>query len=78
MKQESQKFPQFSAEQVKQVLGSPEGKQLIALLGRDGGKGMQQAAEEYRKGNLEGAQEALKPLIQTAEAEALLKKLNGR
>ncbi len=78
MKQDSQKIPQFSAEQVKRVLGSPEGKQLIALLSRDGGKGMQQAAEEYRKGNLEGAQEALKPLMQTAEAEALLKKLNGR
>lgn len=78
MKQEPQKFPQFSVEQVKQVLGSPEGKQLIALLSRDGGKGMQQAAAEYRKGNLEGAQEALKPLMQTAEAEALLKKLNGK
>lgn len=78
MKQDPQKIPQFSAEQVKQVLGSPEGKQLIALLNRDGGKGMQQAAAEYRKGNLEGAQEALKPLMQTAEAEALLRKLNGK
>lgn len=78
MKQDPQKIPQFSAEQVKQVLASPEGKQLIALLNRDGGKGMQQAAAEYRKGNLEGAQEALKPLMQTAEAEALLRKLNGK
>ncbi len=78
MKQDSQKIPQFSAEQVKQILNSPEGKQLISLLSRDGGKGMQQAAAEYRKGNLTGAQEALKPLVQTAEAEALLKKLNGK
>ncbi len=78
MKQDSQKIPQFSAEQVRQILSSPEGRQLIALLNRDGGKGMQQAAAEYRKGNLAGAQEALKPLVQTAEAEALLKKLNGK
>ncbi len=78
MKQDSQKNPQFSAEQVRQILSSPEGRQLIALLNRDGGKGMQQAAAEYRKGNLAGAQEALKPLVQTAEAEALLKKLNGK
>ena len=78
MKQDSQKLPQFSAEQVRQILSSPEGRQLIALLNRDGGKGMQQAAAEYRKGNLAGAQEALKPLVQTAEAEALLKKLNGK
>lgn len=78
MKQDSQKIPQFSAEQVKQILNSPEGKQLISLLSRDGGKGMQQAAAEYRKGNLTGAQEVLKPLVQTAEAEALLKKLNGK
>ena len=78
MKQDSQKNPQFSAEQVRQILSSPEGRQLIALVNRDGGKGMQQAAAEYRKGNLAGAQEALKPLVQTAEAEALLKKLNGK
>lgn len=78
MKQDSRKIPQFSAEQVRQILSSPEGRQLIALLNRDGGKGMQQAAAEYRKGNLAGAQEALKPLVQTAEAEALLKKLNGK
>ena len=78
MKQDSQKIPQFSAEQVRQILSSPEGRQLIALLNRDGGKGMQQAAAEYRKGNLAGAQEALKPFVQTAEAEALLKKLNGK
>lgn len=78
MKQDSQKIPQFSTEQVRQILSSPEGRQLIALLNRDGGKGMQQAAAEYRKGNLAGAQEALKPLVQTAEAEALLKKLNGK
>ena len=47
MKQDSQKIPQFSAEQIRQVLTSPEGKQLIALLNRDGGKGLQQAAAEF-------------------------------
>ena len=78
MKQDSQKIPQISAEQIRQVLTSPEGKQLIALLNRDGGKGLQQAAAEYRKGNLAGAQDALRPLVGTAEADALLKKISGR
>ncbi len=78
MKQDSQKIPQFSAEQVRQVLTSAEGRQLMALLSRDGGQGMQQAAEAYRKGNLSEAQEALKPLMQNTQAQALLKKLSER
>ena len=35
-------------------------------------------AAEFRKGNTAGAQEVLKPLMDNKEAEALLKKMNGK
>lgn len=78
MKKESPNNFQFSPEQLKQVLGSPEGKQLIALLSRDGGKTLKQAAAEFQKGNTSAAQELLKPVVETAEAEELLQKINNR
>lgn len=78
MKQETPKNPQAPAEALRRLLGSPEGKQLIALLNRDGGKSLQQAANEYRKGNAAGAQEVLKPLVETPEAAELLQKLSQR
>ncbi len=72
------KEPQFSPEQVKKLLSMPEAQQLIALLNRDGGQSLQRAAEEFRKGNAAGAQEMLKPLVETQEAGELLKKINGK
>lgn len=68
----------FSPEQVKKILSSPEAQQLIALLNKDGGQSLQKAAAEFRKGNTAGAQEVLKPLMDNKEAEALLKKMNGK
>ncbi len=74
-----QKDSQFSVQKFREILASAEGKQLIAMLSRDGGKGMQQAAEAYRKGDVAGAQEALRPLVDTPEGNALLQKLqNGK
>ena len=35
----------FSADQLRRVLGSAEGKQLLALLAADGGGRLRQAAE---------------------------------
>lgn len=72
------KNPQFSPEQVKKILSSPEAQQLIALLNRDGGKNLQKAAEEFRKGNTAEAQEVLKPMMDTQEANELLKKFGGK
>lgn len=77
MKKEADKFP-FSPEQFRQVLGSPEGKQLLALLRQDGGKTLSMAAEEFKKGNAAGAQSLLRPMVETAEAETLLQKINKK
>lgn len=66
----------FSSEQVKQVLGSDEGKQLIAILAKSGG--LQTAAEAFRRGDMEAVKTALSPTLQTQEAETLLHKINGK
>lgn len=76
--EDSSKKLQFSPEQVRRVLTSPEGKRLMALLNRDGGKRMQAAAAEFQKGNAAGAKDLLKPIMEDPEADELLQKLNGK
>lgn len=66
----------FSPEQAKQLLSSPEGRQLIAMLAKSGN--LQAAAEAFKKGDMAAAQEALKPTLQSQEADELLKKLQKR
>ena len=78
MKQDSSNPPQFSAEQAKKILGSEEGKQLIALLNRDGGQQLRQAAEAFRRGDMAQVQALMQPLTQDREAAELMKKINGR
>ena len=78
MKKDSSKKPQFSLEQFRQVLSSPEGKRLMELLNRDGGQRLQQAAAEFKKGNTAGAKELLKPVVENPETEELLEKINRK
>ena len=78
MKQDSSNSPKFSAEQAKKMLGSAEGKQLIALLNRDGGQQLRQAAEALRRGDMAQAQALMQPLTEDREAAELLKKINGK
>ena len=66
----------FSPEQIKQVLGSEEGKKLIAMLSKSGN--LQAAANAFKHGDMTAAQEALKPALQTQEAAELLQKINGK
>lgn len=74
MKQDSSNPPQFSTEQAKKILGSAEGKQLIALLNRDGGQQLRQAAEAFRRGDMAQVQALMQPLTQDREAAELMKK----
>ena len=78
MKQDSSNPPQFSAEQAKKILGSAEGKQLIALLKRDGGQPLRQTEKAIRRGDMAKAQALMQPLTQDREAAELLKKINGK
>ena len=62
----------FSADQLRRVLGSAEGKQLLALLAADGGGRLRQAAEAVKAGDHARAQAILQPVLQTEHAQALL------
>ena len=76
MEKNPSKIP-FSAEELRRVLGSAEGKRLMALLSQDGST-LQQAAEAFRSGDIAGAQERLKPLVSTPEATRLLDDLSRK
>lgn len=78
MRQDSSNPPQFSAEQAKKILGSAEGKQLLALLNRDGGQQLRQAAEAFRRGDTAQAQSLMQSLTRDPETAELLKKINGK
>lgn len=67
----------FSAEALRQVLGSQEGQRLLSMLQQDDGT-LQQALKAYRSGDTETAKALLQPLAQTPEVEALLQKINQK
>lgn len=68
----------ISAQQLKDLVSSPEGQRLLALLQRDGGENARRAAEEYKKGNAAGAQALLQDVMQSREAGDLLRKFGGK
>ena len=67
----------FSMAEAAKLLASAEGQQLLALLRRDGGDALSQAAA-MRAGDAEGAKAILQPILGTPEAAALLEQLNRR
>lgn len=64
----------FSPEQLRRVLGSAEGRQLLAS---GGGERLRQAADAAKQGDHARAMELLRPVLNTEQAQALLRKLNG-
>ena len=73
----SWKAHSFSPEQLRRVLGSAEGRQLLALLASGGGERLRQAADAAKQGDHARAMELLRPVLNTEQAQALLRKLNG-
>ena len=66
----------FNEKDIKRVLGSPEGQQILRLLDRDGGQALRQAADALRSGNTEEAKRVLSPIMESEEAAGLINKLN--
>lgn len=66
----------FSEDEVRKVMHSREGKQLIRLLQQDGGIRLRQAAGALEKGDAEQLPQILGPILQTEEIQTLLKKLD--
>lgn len=69
---------QISAQQLKALVSSPEGKRLLALLQRDGGENARRAAEAYQNGNAAQAQALLQDVMGSQEANDLLRKFGGK
>lgn len=68
----------FTSQQLAAVLSSKEGKQLFALLSRDGGNALSQAAQALKNGDTELAKSLVSPMMQSDEAQALIAKINER
>lgn len=65
----------ISEAELKRVLASQEGRQLLSLLRRDGGDALQKAMQAVKAGDYEAAKTLLSPMLQDPEATALLGKL---
>ena len=67
----------FSEAQLRRVLSSPAGKQLLQLLAANGGAALRQAAAAAAQGDHARAFALLRPVLETDEAQALLRQLDG-
>ena len=67
----------FSPQDILRVMGSPEGKQLLQLLQKDGGVRLRAAVAAATAGKTEDAKAAVAPLLDNPEAQELLRKISG-
>lgn len=65
----------FSAEDVRRVLASEEGRQLLALLRSGGGDDLKRAMDAARTGDAEKAKQILAPMLRDPKAARLLESL---
>ena len=68
----------FTPEQIRSVLGTKEGQQLLSLLNRDGGAALRRAAGAVKSGDYAAAQKILEPVMQTPEASRLVDAINRK
>lgn len=55
---------------------SPQGQQLMALLGSDGGASLRRAADALKRGDENAAQQAMAPFLKDPSIQSLLNSLN--
>lgn len=68
----------FTPQQIQRVLGTKEGQQLLALLNRDGGAALRQAAAAVKSGDYARAKQVMEPVMQTPEAAKLVDRINRK
>lgn len=66
----------FSEKDIRRVLSSPAGQQLLNLLTQTGGNELQRAAEEFKRGNIEAAKAILSPVMNRPDAASLVDEIN--
>mgnify|MGYP007069887733 CR=1 FL=1 len=62
-------------ENIQKLLSSPQGKQLLRLLSRDGGTALRQAGAAVQSGDAAGAQSIMAPMLEDPQVQTLLKDL---
>ena len=55
---------------------SPQGQQLMALLGSDGGASLRRAADALNRGDENAAQQAMAPFLSDPKIQSLLTSLS--
>lgn len=55
---------------------APQGQQLMALLGSDGGASLRRAADALNRGDENAAQQAMAPFLSDPRIQSLLTSLN--
>lgn len=68
-------FPQFSPEQLKQLLSSPAAQDLMTMLSRDHTSAVQNALADAQKGDVAAAKRALQACLSDPRTRQLIKKL---
>ena len=63
---------------VKQLMSSPDGQKLLAMLTEDGGTKLKQATESAEKGNTADVVHMIAEIMQTKEGSALIQRLNTK
>lgn len=66
----------FTPQDIARVLGSPEGRQLLQLLQQDGGERLRAAIAAATAGKTEEAKSIIAPLMETPEAQELVRRIN--
>ena len=72
------KSQDFSMEDVMRIAKSPAGQQLMALLQQKDSAALAQAAAQAKSGNYSQAGQTLSSLLNSPEAQKLMKELGGK
>jgi hypothetical protein len=67
----------FSMQEALRLVESPAGQQLLALLRHSDSTQLQKAADQAAAGDYANARQALAPLLNSPQVQALLKQLGG-
>ena len=65
----------FSKEDLRRVLSSPEGRQLLSILRAGDGEALNRATQAVGRGDYADAQALLSPMLRNPEAQKLMEQL---
>lgn len=78
MEEEKKQNLPFSEAEIRRVLASSDGRQLLKLLTKEHAQELSAAAEALKKGDPEKARALLAPVMEQGKAAELVQKINGK